>query len=540
MAGVADAASSLEANASSRLDSEALLSSSAGGCSENQGFARACGMQCYSNPARASCASTCLKGKGVQQSCASCQGAKIDCTISKCLTPCAASANGQACQTCVRSHCRSCGGAGAFLDAAAPTGLFEEAVMVGVADAASSLEANASSQLNSEALLSSSAGGCSENQGFARACGMQCYSNPARASCASTCLKGKGVQQSCASCQGAKIDCTISKCLTPCAASANGQACQTCVRSHCRSCGGAGAFLDAAAPTGLFEEAVMAGVADAASSLEANASSRLDSEALLSSSAGGCSENQGFARACGMQCYSNPARASCASTCLKGKGVQQSCASCQGAKIDCTISKCLTPCAASANGQACQTCVRSHCRSCGGAGAFLDAVAPTGLFEEAVMAGVAEAASILEANASSQLNSEALLSSSAGGCSENQGFARACGMQCYSNPARASCASTCLKGKGVQQSCASCQGAKIDCTISKCLTPCAASANGQACQTCVRSHCRSCGGAGAFLDAAAPTGLFEEAVMVGVADATNVTAATGLAPESKPQTLLYP
>ncbi|CAE8634555.1 unnamed protein product [Polarella glacialis] len=540
MAGVADAASSLEANASSQLDSEALLSSSAGGCSENQGFLRACGTQCYSNPARASCAGTCLRHKGVQHSCASCQGAKIDCTISKCLTPCAASANGHACRTCVRSHCRSCGGAGAFLDEAAPTGLFEEAVMAGVAEAASSLEANASSQLDSEALLSSSAGGCSENQGFLRACGTQCYSNPARASCASTCLRRKGVQHSCASCQGAKIDCTISKCLTPCAASANGHACRTCVRSHCRSCGGAGAFLDAAAPTGLFEEAVMAGVADAASSLEANASSQLDSEALLSSSAGGCSENQGFLKACGTQCYSNPARASCAGTCLRHKGVQHSCASCQGAKIDCTISKCLTPCAASANGHACRTCVRSHCRSCGGAGAFLDAAAPTGLFEEAVMAGVADAASSLEANASSQLDSEALLSSSAGGCSENQGFLRACGTQCYSNPARASCASTCLRRKGVQHSCASCQGAKIDCTISKCLTPCAASANGHACRTCVRSHCRSCGGAGAFLDAAAPTGLFEEAVMAGVADATNLTAATEVASESESQSLVYP
>jgi len=108
-----------------------------------------------------------------------------------------------------------------------------------------------------------SAGGCSENQAFARACGMQCYSNPARASCASTCLQGKGVPQSCASCQGAKIDCTISKCLTPCAASATGPECQTCVRTHCRSCSGAGAFLDAATPTGFFEEAVMAGVADA-------------------------------------------------------------------------------------------------------------------------------------------------------------------------------------------------------------------------------------------------------------------------------------
>ncbi|CAE8721597.1 unnamed protein product [Polarella glacialis] len=265
-------------------------------------------------------------------------------------------------------------------------------------------------------------------------------------------------------------------------------------------------------------------------------------------SAGGCSENQAFARACGMQCYSNPARASCASTCLQGKGVPQSCASCQGAKIDCTVSKCLTPCAASATGPECQTCVRTHCRSCSGAGAFLDAATPTGFFEEAVMAGVADASST-EANAASQLNSMALLSSSAGGCSENQAFARACGMQCYSNPARASCASACLQGKGVPQSCASCQGAKIDCTVSKCLTPCAASATGPECQTCVRTHCRSCSGAGAFLDAATPTGFFEEAVMAGVADAKIVTGTsrlapgsepTGLALGSEPQSLFFP
>mmetsp|Transcript_61102 Transcript_61102/g.160660 ORF Transcript_61102/g.160660 Transcript_61102/m.160660 type:complete len:307 (+) Transcript_61102:94-1014(+) len=80
------------------------------------------------------------------------------------------------------------------------------------------------------------------------------------------------------------------------------------------------------------------------------------------------------------------------------------------------------------------------------------------------------------------------------GCSEDYGVMRTCGVQCFTSPSmqRSPCIEGCLHGKGLGSACASCLGQKADCSITHCISPCAASATGAECLGCVKSHCRSC------------------------------------------------
>lgn len=117
------------------------------------------------------------------------------------------------------------------------------------------------------------------------------------------------------------------------------------------------AAADAAAKVTLDDEAhvhaVMAGMAAAN-----------ETELTLLSASGGCYADQGTLRTCGTSCFSKHPRDTCISGCLHGAGISRGCSSCLGEKSDCSIKHCLNPCAASATGEKCKQCVRSHCKSC--------------------------------------------------------------------------------------------------------------------------------------------------------------------------------
>ena len=89
-----------------------------------------------------------------------------------------------------------------------------------------------------------------------------------------------------------------------------------------------------------------------------------ETEATTLGATRGCWADHDTLRVCGTQCYSSDSRSSCISGCLWGKGVGRSCSSCLGHKSDCSIARCLNPCAASDTGSECRHCVRSHCQSC--------------------------------------------------------------------------------------------------------------------------------------------------------------------------------
>ena len=190
------------------------------GCRESQSLMKTCGTQCYSSGDQASCSAKCLKGKGVQSSCASCLGRKIQCTVKNCLNFCAADANSPTCSSCVSRSCGSCNSEKSLTQP-------EEESFVTALVALSQKDAQ-------DAVLRSA--GCRESQSLMKTCGTQCYSSGDQASCSAKCLKGKGVQSSCASCLGRKIQCTVKNCLNFCAADANSPTCSSCVSRSCGSC----------------------------------------------------------------------------------------------------------------------------------------------------------------------------------------------------------------------------------------------------------------------------------------------------------------
>ena len=65
------------------------------------------------------------------------------------------------------------------------------------------------------------------------------------------------------------------------------------------------------------------------------------------------------------------------------------------------------------------------------------------------------------------------------------------GTRCYSASDKATCAATCLVGKGVSGGCASCFGRKMSCAIKNCLAGCAKDAYGAACKSSVSRTCGS-------------------------------------------------
>jgi len=206
-------------------------------------------------------------------------------------------------------------------------------------------------------VLATSAG-CHASDESLRACGRQCFANPHRPQCASDCLVGAGLQESCATCYSQKIDCTLNNCLLHCALSATGQSCLSCVAQHCTNCESSAARGQVREDAQGFAVAVMSAVP--AEGAKAVATTRGE---VLATSAG-CHASDESLRACGRQCFANPHRPQCASDCLVGAGLQESCATCYSQRIDCTLNNCLSHCALSATGQACLSCVAQHCTNC--------------------------------------------------------------------------------------------------------------------------------------------------------------------------------
>ena len=250
---------------------------------------KTCGTQCYSSGDQASCSAKCLKGKGVQSSCASCLGRKIQCTAKNCLNFCAADANSPTCSSCVSRSCGSCNSEKSLTQP-------EEESFVTALVALSQKDAQ-------DAVLRSA--GCRESQSLMKTCGTQCYSSGDQASCSAKCLKGKGVQSSCASCLGRKIQCTVKNCLNFCAADANSPTCSSCVSRSCGSCNSEKSL------TQPEEESFVTALV---------ALSQKDAQDAVLRSAG-CRESQSLMKTCGTQCYSSGDQASCSAKCLKGKGV---------------------------------------------------------------------------------------------------------------------------------------------------------------------------------------------------------------------------
>ena len=86
--------------------------------------------------------------------------------------------------------------------------------------------------------------------------------------------------------------------------------------------------------------------------------------ATLSADAGGCYASIGALKGCGGRCFGRPAgdsRVDCISKCLHQSINSWRCTTCYGRRSDCTMSRCLRPCAASATGSACEGCVHSKC-----------------------------------------------------------------------------------------------------------------------------------------------------------------------------------
>jgi len=86
--------------------------------------------------------------------------------------------------------------------------------------------------------------------------------------------------------------------------------------------------------------------------------------AALSSSAG-CYAKTSSLRSCGGRCFGRKQghqRRECIQECLEKKKVgSSSCAGCYAHRSDCTMVNCLTPCARSATGKECTSCVHKKC-----------------------------------------------------------------------------------------------------------------------------------------------------------------------------------
>ena len=377
------------------------------GCYESKSLMKTCGTQCYSSGDLASCSAKCLKGKGVQSSCASCLGRKIQCTVKNCLNFCAANANSPTCSSCVSRSCGSCNSEKSLTQP-------EEESFVTALVALSQKDAQ-------DALLRSA--GCRESQSLMKTCGTQCYSSGDQASCSAKCLKGKGVQSSCASCLGRKIQCTVKNCLNFCAADANSPTCSSCVSRSCGSCNSEKSL------TQPEEESFVTALV---------ALSQKDAQDAVLRSAG-CRESQALMKTCGTQCYSSGDQASCSAKCLKGKGVQSSCASCLGRKIQCTVKNCLNFCAADANSPTCSSCVSRSCGSCNSEKSLTQP-------EEESFVTALVALSQKDAQ-DAVLRTEWFGRRRRAGCRESQALMKTCGTQCYSSGGLASCSAKCLKGK---------------------------------------------------------------------------------------------
>eukprot|EP00438_Fugacium_kawagutii_P014009 Skav204084 [mRNA] locus=scaffold3129:287840:288835:+ [translate_table: standard] len=187
---------------------------------------------------------------------------------------------------------------------------------------------------------------CSESQSLMKTCGTRCYSNSDLAGCAANCLRGVGVQSSCASCFGRKIQCSVRNCMRFCSGDAYSPGCRSCVSRSCSNCNSEKSMEPS-------EESFM-------SALAALSQSELEQELRTAR----CSESQSLMKTCGTRCYSNSDLAGCAANCLRGVGVQSSCASCFGRKIQCSVRNCMRFCSGDAYSPGCRSCVSRSCSNC--------------------------------------------------------------------------------------------------------------------------------------------------------------------------------
>eukprot|EP00438_Fugacium_kawagutii_P018822 Skav221692 [mRNA] locus=scaffold1494:328051:329067:+ [translate_table: standard] len=213
---------------------------------------------------------------------------------------------------------------------------------------------------------------CSESQSLMKTCGTRCYSNSDLAGCSAKCLRGVGVQSSCASCFGRKIQCSVRNCLKFCSADANSAGCRSCVSRSCSNCNSAKSMEPSEDPS---EEFFM-------SAFVALPQSELEPELRTAR----CSESQSLMKTCGTRCYSNSDLAGCAANCLRGVGVQSSCASCFGRKIQCSVRNCMRFCSADANSAGCRSCVSRSCSNCNSAKSMEPSEDPS---EESFMSALA-------------------------------------------------------------------------------------------------------------------------------------------------------
>lgn len=207
-------------------------------------------------------------------------------------------------------------------------------------------------------------------------------------------------------------------------------------------------------------------------------------------------DNKPSLQACGRPCASRPDRGSCVSGCLTGRGVSRSCAQCLGSGFDCAMRVCRRQCGQGFTTPTCTTCVRGSCsRSlCAHAGKSAED------FDEDVSEVLAEVAFPLKEELTALTSNETAKTEPhssepqerSGGCWEDQSALKSCGTQCYTQPNRKRCATQCLRGRGMSYNCAVCFGDKVDCTIKKCLSKCAANAQSYECKSCVRSKCGRC------------------------------------------------
>eukprot|EP00438_Fugacium_kawagutii_P018821 Skav221691 [mRNA] locus=scaffold1494:326122:327144:+ [translate_table: standard] len=213
---------------------------------------------------------------------------------------------------------------------------------------------------------------CSESQSLMKTCGTRCYSNSDLAGCSAKCLRGVGVQSSCASCFGRKIQCSVRNCMRFCSADANSAGCRSCVSRSCSNCNSAKSMEPSEDPS---EEFFM-------SAFVALPQSELEPELRTAR----CSESQSLMKTCGTRCYSNSDLAGCSAKCLRGVGVQSSCASCFGRKIQCSVRNCLKFCSADANSAGCRSCVSRSCSNCNSAKSMEPSEDPS---EESFMSALA-------------------------------------------------------------------------------------------------------------------------------------------------------
>lgn len=86
--------------------------------------------------------------------------------------------------------------------------------------------------------------------------------------------------------------------------------------------------------------------------------------ATLGSDASGCFASNQLLRRCGAPCFGRAAggaRRGCIDACLRKNQLRNWCAECYGRRSDCTMSKCLQPCARAASGTPCTSCVHAKC-----------------------------------------------------------------------------------------------------------------------------------------------------------------------------------